>query len=62
MDYTQYHAASTDNLILPQLDRQNQLQGDTRSKKAPLGPSTPAPDCVKSRQKRGRGCKKTKSI
>jgi hypothetical protein len=43
MDYTKHPAASIHNLILPQLDRQDQLQGDTRSKKAPLGPSTPAP-------------------
>ena len=34
MDYTKHHAASTYRLILPQLDWQDQLQGDTCSKKA----------------------------
>jgi hypothetical protein len=43
MDYTKHHAASTYSLILHQLDWQDQLQCDTRSKKVPLGPSTPAP-------------------
>jgi hypothetical protein len=45
IDYTKHHAASEYSLILPQLDWQDQLQSDTRSKKAPLGPSTPAPWC-----------------
>ena len=35
MDYTHLHAAGKHTLILPQLDRQDQPQSDTRSKKAP---------------------------
>jgi len=50
MDYTKHHATSTQNLILPQLDRQDQLQRDIHSKKALLGPSTPAPCWVARRE------------
>jgi len=48
MDYTKHPTASTYNLILHQLDWQDQPEYDTRNNKTLLGPSTPAPDCVKS--------------